>query len=277
MENKARHQKLKAFFAKKIYLTPEEAHREIYKRWHDVDLKKKVRAFLKDDLPPMFDKSPKAILARAVASPNHEFFEFCRLAREAQLEAWYLEYNEDKFRAENFDKYYLGKMVFHHGVGKKGGEKRDVLKIVDFDLAEGKTIKNIPTLWGGNLVDFHHDVFARSSQTTYYADCSDWIRRQGGKGSEFYTSYLALFVCFGVLFENFLLEDEQLIDEMFIPAYERLQKEFGLSPIVVPLSSFEREYDEYWRYYPGNLSDEALKISQSFPERNKIFGSNVVE
>jgi hypothetical protein len=172
-----------------------------------------------------------------------------------------LEYNEDKFRAENFDKYYLGKMVFYHGLGKKGGRKSDVLKVVNFDVAEGKNINTIQTLWGGNLVDFHHQLFKPFSYMAYYADCSSWIKRHGGKGSEFYASYLALFICFGVLFENFLLEDRQLIEEMFMPAYEQLQQEFGLAPIIVPLSSFEKEYDEYWRYYPGDLKDQAIRIS----------------
>ena len=267
MENKTEHQQLKLFFAERIYLTPEEARKEVYRRWSDTNLQKKVRAFLKNDLPPMFGESPKAVLARTVASPNHEFFEFCRLSQETRLEAWYLEYNEDKFRAENFDKYYLGKMVFYHGLGKKGGEKRDVLKIVNFDAVEGASIKNISTLWGENLVDFHHHLFRPLSQGVCYADCSSWIQRHGGKGSEFYASYLALFISFGVLFENFLLEDKQLIEEMFMPAYEKLQKEFGLAPIIVPLSSFEREYDDYWRYYPGDLKDQAVRISESFLQK----------
>lgn len=264
MENQANHQELKNFFKEKIYLTPEAARKEMYKRWNDAELQKKVRTFLKDDIPPMFGKAPKAVLARAIASPNHEFFEFCRLSQKTQLETWCLEYNDDKFRAENFDKYYLGKMVFYHGLGKNGGEKRDVLKIVNFDAAEGKSIKNISTLWGEDLVNFHHRLFEQFSDKVNYADCSNWIQRHGSKGSDFYASYLALFISFGVLFENFLLEDKQLIEEMFMPAYEKLQKEFGLAPIVVPLSSFEREYDEYWRYYSGGLRDDAVRISENF-------------
>jgi hypothetical protein len=245
---------LERFFCEKIYLTPSQASEEIFRRRNNPELLQKVRDYLKDELPACFQVAPKAILARVLASPNFEFFEFQKLARMANLEGWCLEYTHDKFRAENFDKYYLGKLCFNHGIGKKGGEKISTFKTIDFNQAEGKNIHTVTTLWDEGFVDFHHRILSMSTlKHANFEDASEWIIKKGKKSKVFYPYYLSLFICHGVLFENFLLEDKPLIEEMFMPALKIVYEKFGFYPLIVPLSPIEREYDLYWKQYPAEV------------------------
>lgn len=251
---------LEKYFSENIYLTPSEAHRELIRRRKDSILLREVVTFLKNGIPEVLQDFPKAILARTLTTPNHEFFEFHRLAQEAGLEGWCLEYSQDKFRAENFDKYYLGKLYFNGGVGKKGGQRLSTLRVVDFDNAEGKSIDSIETLWGESLVGFHHRLVEQvAPHEARFSDASQWVLQNGKKSDSFYPYYLALFLCHGVLFENFLLEDKPLIEKMFLPAIHILREKFNLFPLIVPLSPLEREYDLYWRQYPSFVKEVVLK------------------
>ena len=263
---------LERFLTDNIYLTPTQAREEISRRRNDLQLVNKATKYLKNKIPHALKDGPKAVLARVLASPNHEFFEFQRLAEEAGMEGWCLEYTNDKFRAENFDKYYLGKLFFKHGIGKKGGEKSSVLKVIDFDQAEGKLVCSLETLWGENFVDFHHRlVRATASEASNFEDAAWWIEENGKKTSLFYPYYLAMFICHGVLFENFLVDDKQLIDELFLPALDIVYREFGLYPLVVPLSPIESEYDLHWRQYPSEVESVAIeKIKREQDIRIKI-------
>jgi hypothetical protein len=252
---------LEKFLVEKIYVTPTQAARELEKRRANKELLREVMKFLEGKLPTTLQKSPKAVLARVLATPNFEYLEFLRLAQEAKMEPWCLEYTEDKFRAENFDKYYLGKLFFNYGIGKKGGEKLSAKKVIDFDAAEGKLIKNIETLWGENFVDFHHRlVCSVLPDGGHFEDASWWIDENGKKSSLFYPYYLALFLCHGVLFENFLLEDKPLIEDMFLPAVSTIFEKFQLYPLVVPLSCIEQEYDIHWRHYPSEVEGHCESI-----------------
>ena len=59
---------------KHIYTPLEEAKEEIWRRWNDKALRKKVEEFLGGDIPDLFKKKPCAVLARSVVSPNFELF-----------------------------------------------------------------------------------------------------------------------------------------------------------------------------------------------------------
>ncbi len=238
-------QKQQRFFNEEIYWTPGRAKKELAKRRKDAVLRKKVEQFLEGDIPEVFQRGAKAILARNILTPNYAFFAFRKLAAEVALEDWCLEYTEDIFRSENPDKYYLGNLHFYGGQGKRGGEKVWPQKILNLNAAEGKCIAHLRTVWGGSLVEFHHRL-AKEIIPEYrrYADVSDWVKRRGGKAKDFYPSYLALFLRHGILFENFLLADRPLVEELFLPALEVIRQTFGLRPLIVPLIPLEKE-EEY--------------------------------
>ena len=105
----------------KIYTPLSVAKKEIQRRWKDKKLRKKVEDFLGRDVPDELKKDPKAVLVRHIASPNNEFIRFLNLSELIGLKPKCMEYQHDKFRAENQDKYYLGKLFFFNGIGKKWG------------------------------------------------------------------------------------------------------------------------------------------------------------
>lgn len=64
-----------------IYVSLDEARAEIKRRWNDAELKKKIEAELGEKFIPPFQKNPRVVLNRQIASPiwNENF-----------LEKWYL-------------------------------------------------------------------------------------------------------------------------------------------------------------------------------------------
>ena len=59
-----------------IYSTHIIAKDELKNRWNDLNLKKEVELFLENDVPQFLQDSPKAYLARCIATPNFEFLKF---------------------------------------------------------------------------------------------------------------------------------------------------------------------------------------------------------
>jgi hypothetical protein len=58
-----------------MYTSIEEAKEEVWKRWNDADLRRRVMAFAAD-LPEVLLKEPKAIMFRQLATPNFELLRF---------------------------------------------------------------------------------------------------------------------------------------------------------------------------------------------------------
>jgi hypothetical protein len=58
-----------------IYTPIEEAKEEIWRRWNDPALQKKVPDYL-GSIPECFQREPRAVLFRNIASPDIEFHHF---------------------------------------------------------------------------------------------------------------------------------------------------------------------------------------------------------
>lgn len=236
-----------------IYTPIEEAKKEIWRRWNDKKLRKEVDKFLKNDVPDFLKNSPRAILARFILSPNFELFHFLELSKIVNLEPLCLEYSKDKFVAENIDKYYLCKLFFHNGIGKNGGNNISALKIVDLGHAEGKNICELTTIYKDNLTNFHHNLIhslnLESDIDSF--DISEYYKRNGGVANKYYIYFLSLFICYGILFENYLFDKIQIniTKNVVLPSYKKIYKMFGLKPLIVHLGPAGDEENLYWRYY----------------------------
>lgn len=207
-----------------IYTSLAIAKKEIHRRWNDKKLKKKVESFLKSDIPDVLTKSPRAVLSRHVSSPNFELLYFLDSSKKIGLKPLCLEYTKDKFVTKNWDKYYLGRMFFFEGTGKKGGSKITSLKVVDFDQYDGKKFSNIRTIWGESMIKFHHSLLCSKISSDNIFDMSCNYKRNGGRASEYYNYILSLFICHGVLFENFLLSDiyDDLTKNILLPSFKKV-------------------------------------------------------
>lgn len=250
-----------------IYTPLSVAKKEIKKRWKDKKLRKKVEDFLGGDVPDFLKKGPKAALVRDVASASHESMLFLNLAKQINIEPVFVEYSENKFVARNSNSYHLCRMFFYNGIGKKGGHKIDSKKVVNFNKEEGKKMRNMKTLCGTNFLDFHHKVLKKSIPGVKEKDICDfslWFNKHRKLSKYYYLHYLALFLVHGILFENFITNEEEkdFTLKKIIPSFYKLEKIFGIKPLVVPLAPIEDENEVYWWCYPYSVKkvvDKQLK------------------
>lgn len=239
-----------------------EAEKEIRRRWNDKELKKKVEKFLGGDVPEVFSDNPKAVLFRYIATPDFEYIRALKLARVLGLKLVYLEFLNDKFCTINLDKRTLGRMHFFRGKNHKGDcivSKKNV-----FDLAtnDGKPFKKIKTFSGENLVDFHYHLFEPYFKETETYDISKFAKKNGKNAKATYPFFLALFTCFGILFEAYDVakskEERKFFREVVGPAFEKIKKEIGVKPLIVRLYENGDENNIFWCCYPEFLK-KALK------------------
>lgn len=237
-----------------IYTTPEKAIEELKRRWDDDALKTKIENYFKGNIPKPFLKGPKRISASHVATPNWFMFNFYTKTKEMGLKPIVFEYLDDIFVTTNYDKASLGKMVFYHGRDVHGDMLTSSKHVIDLSgKNEKKRIRDIETVWGENLVDFHHRATNEFYEGIEVYDGSTWYHEMGKKSSEYYKYVFALYIRNGILFENFLLNnnfEKKFVEEVIMPAFEHVRKEFGMKPLIVPLIPRKEEDSKYWWCYP---------------------------
>jgi hypothetical protein len=243
-----------------IYTPLEEAKKELEKRWNDKELRGKVEKLLGGDIPKFFKDEPRVAYVRDIISPNNEFFYFWDTAKDTNIKPVLIEYSVGKFVAKNINKYHLCRMYFHHGVGKHGGNKIECTNVVNFNTMEGKKLKKIETLWGENFIDFHHDLLGKSAPEVNpddIVDFSRWFDKHKKMTKHWYLHYLALFVCYGILFENFILAngEKEFTEKKILPSLRALVKKLGVKPLIVPIAPVESENNLYWWLYPGHIKE----------------------
>jgi len=244
------------FDIKELYTPLSVAKKEIWRRWNDKELIKKVEDFLGGDIPKFLKKKPRVVLSRDIISPNKEFFYFLDLIKQVDdISPAFIEYLDGKFVARNFNKYHLCRMFFHNGIGKKRGDIMETLNVVNFNKEEGKKIKKVKTIFGEKLVSFHHNLLNDSIKGFNKKDIFDfskWFNCHRKKTKFYYLHYLALFLTHGILFDNFIASkgEEEFTNEKIIPSFKKLEEIFGIKPLVVPLTPVESEDDLYWWCYP---------------------------
>lgn len=244
------------------YTSLDEAKTEIWKRWNNQGLKKEVSDYL-GGTPVFFRNEPRAVLHRHVISPNYEYDRFLDLAMQVNLKPIGIEYTRDIFLTRNYDKLGLGKLGFFHGKNSKGESVVRYKKVIDLMNSEKKRFGDIQTVWGENLVDFHHRLARSHSEGIEVTDLSQWYISQGSSLLERYEKLLSFFVSYGVLFENFIFKEGHYEDsftkEIFYPAFMKNTQRFGVSPIIVSLLPISSEDEAYWTWYPDELESSIEK------------------
>ncbi len=250
-------------FNEVIYTNIEDAIAEINRRATDKELEKKVHEFLNGDIPKQFDTEFRAAIFRHLCTPNYELHRFINIVDALDWKPIFFTYEEDKFTSNNFTKYYLGKMAFHLGHGKKGGAKMEYRNIIDFNKSNGKKIKEVTTVWGNNLVDFHHTLFEKmfTGFNSHIFNASEWFHRNGGSAKDYYQKFLSLFIRNGILFENFMLDESEkdFTETVFLPSFFACWKMFGVKPLIVALEPTDIEGDHFWLSYPHHIKEKIEK------------------
>lgn len=246
-------------FSRFVYTPLDEALEELKKRQTDPTLHEFIQKELPVGAPLPMLTNPKAVMFRQVVTPNYEIRRFLDLIDMVEgLSPMFLEYAEDKFTDNNEWKYSLGKVGFYFGQGKKGGEKIERTRVIDFNSYRGKKLAEVKTLWGQSLIDFHHELFLEAYgggtlNNDSFFDGSDWFSQSGGQAIDYYKNFLALFVKNGVLFENFLLDTKEIdfTKNVFLPAFIKITQESGVKPLIVALEPTEIESAEFWMCHPA--------------------------
>lgn len=238
-----------------IYTPLAEAKEEIQRRWNDKDLKKKVEEFLGVDLPEAFKERPQAVLFRYIATPNFEYMKGKEVADQLGLDYLLMEFFSDKFCTINPDKRGLGRMNFFRCKDKKGNNVISKKNIFDLPKNDGKKFAEIITYSGEKLVNFHHQILKQCVVDSRSCDISDFAAKKGSNCKETYPYFMALFLCFGVLLEDYdlnLKEERSFVEKTVKPASKQITKIFGVKPLIVKLFD-ELEYDYYWNCYPESI------------------------
>jgi len=239
-----------------LYSPLPEAHKELMRRRQDAGLEKKISDLLGGNIPEPLQENPRAVLCRSVMSPNYEARHFTRLVEEfGRIAPLYMEYRGDKFASSNDSKLLLGKLHFFGGRGRRGGMKVDPFRIIDLPATDGKPLSSLRTVWGEGFVEFHHrffDTCYRKASSSFF-DSTAWLQSFGKTAETYYKSLLLLFVRHAILFENVLLNKQEIgfTTRVFLPAFLSIHQQLGLKPLIVPLEPTQTADNRFWLCYPG--------------------------
>jgi hypothetical protein len=242
-------------FNQVVYTSLPDAVRLLKERQKDKELIKKVEELLDGDIPESLKKMDLyAVNEEQIATPNYDTKRFVNLANEFCLKPVFSEYYDDKFSSNNAFKHSLGVIHLENGIYKNGESKLENITIVDFNKYNGKPIRDVQTLWSESLVDFHHrlfDVSGIKKENLIFHDDSSWLKRNGGKAEKYYEKEILLYICHGILFQNFLLNknESDFTKNIFLPALQNAINLTGLKPLIVPLTDIQNEEDLLWYFY----------------------------
>lgn len=251
-----------------VYTPLSDAVRLLEKRRGDPVLVAKVKKLLDDNIPKIFRNNKCAIMARQLATPNFENIRFISLAKEVGLHPIFLEYFDDKFTSVNKYKHSLGRLHVQNKIDKNGDRCVEKITIIDFGKADGKKLKEIKTLWGESLIDFHKKLFAFHKLNGFsFFEETDWYKKKNEKPIDFYVRFFLLITCFGILFENFLVlkgdTESEFTKNVILPALEKVINLTGVKPLIVPVEAIDLETDEFWYYHLPIVKEVVKKNKQN--------------
>ncbi len=243
-------------FNETVYTPMSEALRLLDERQKDPMLMAKIEKLLQGNIPEVLRKNKSAVLCRQVATPNHESRMFIDISKEYNLLPVFFEYLDDKFTSNNSYKHSLGQLQIQKSESAKDGSHYlEKTNIIDFNMQDGKKLKEVTTLWNEPLVDFHKNLFATygyDMKDLHFYDVSDWFNNNGQKAENYYVDFLTLFTCFGILFENFLSSPNSEGDftrNIVLPSIEKVVNLTGVKPLILPIGPLEIETDGLWFHH----------------------------
>lgn len=254
------------------YLTPAEAAKELLRRRELPQLNQRVYEYLKGDIPDQLSDScaPIACLFRNVFTPDYELDIFVKHAEAIGARPVLAEYTQDRFVAQNEDKYVLGKLLFYLNTDANGHVNMHGFKVINFNQEKGVRICDIKTLWGESLVEFHHRILQQwhPECMNNIVDMSDWTQRNGGRAIVYYNSVFALFIRHAILFDNYrdTGTEGEFFTRVFLPSIQRVAEYFGMQPLICPIHAPEDENNPKWWGYPPERMEYICNAARSYRE-----------
>ena len=252
-----------------FYTPLDEALELLRGRQANEKLRAAVADFHRPHPPDFLPNVPFAYWARHISTPNQEFALFASAVSATGLQPLCVEYTCDIFVSRNRDKYHLCRPCFE----VRPNHYRST-RITKFGQIEGQRLCDIKMANGMSLPAFHHALMrcAFPDYERHLRDCSHWFSAARRIGDS-YLHYLALFICYGILFENFLPDDPEerrFTRERMLPSFVKAVELFGVKPLIVPLLPRETENDKRWRSHPGALHPVAISLLHGNKRKGQI-------
>lgn len=244
----------KSLFYKTVYTPLSEAISLLEKRQNDSGFVFKVTKLLKGGVPEILNGRKCAIMARQIATPNNENKMFISIAADNNLHPIFIEYFEDKFTSNNKYKHSLGQICIQNKLDKNRSACVEKINIIDFNKYNGKKLNEVKTLWGEPLVDFHKKLFdLHNIKNVSFFNEIEWYDKNQEEAIDFYTNFFILVSCFGILFENFLIQKDDkeglFTKDVILPALEKAINLVGVKPLIVPIDALDLEVDDFWYHH----------------------------
>lgn len=248
-----------------VYTPLSDAIRLLEERQKNPEIMEKVEKLFKGKIPEILKNKKCAVIARQIATPNKENKMFLSVVKENELNPVFFEYFDDKFTSNNKYKHSLGQLSIQNGIDKNGNICIEKINIIDFNKYNGKKLKDVKTLWGEPLTDFHKKLFKLYNLKDF--DChdeSDWYKKNNINNVNLaYDNFMLLFVCFGILFENFLVSKNSEGDftkNVVLSSIEKVFNLTGLKPLIVPIETIDLETEDLWYYHLPIVKNDIKKI-----------------
>lgn len=240
-----------------IYTPFSQLEKEIERRSNDHALVERVRLFWKEHPFPYSFEGPRAIFNREIITPNREMQYFMDLVSSLNMEPLLLEYPAGKFVNKNKNKYFLCKLLFSKEKATMFDDTKATCRVVDFNIWEGKPLSDVKTIWGDSLIETHRELLESvyPSVSKNIVNITDWFNTTRHITEYYYLYFMSLFICDGVLFENFMLSDEserEFFFEKILPSFRKATEIFGVKPLIFPLLPIEHEKDPFWYSHDHN-------------------------
>lgn len=245
--------------AEDMYTPLSIAKEEIWRRWNDKELMKRVEDFV-GEVPSVFKDKPKAVIFRNIATPNFELQIAQEYAYLLGLDLVVVEYTADKFCTRNRDKLHLGKMMFFDNKCKSQVIAKE--NIISIKEQDNKCFRDIDTIWGENLVLFHHRIFKKAGfEKVEFFDAAI-LKEKGLSPYEIYLEILGFCIGNAVLLENFLIKadkgEAKFTEQIIIPAFTEVMNKAGHKPLIIPLLGCDGEGNICWQYYPDKIKESMM-------------------
>jgi len=254
----------KNLFNNTVYTKLSDAVKILEERQKDKKLKAKIEKLLENDIPEPFCFIDKyAVNGKQIATPNFDVRFFLNLVNEEKLKPLFWEFYDDKFTSNNPFKYSLGKLIIFEKIKSKIIKRR--INIIDFNKYDGKKLRDIKTIWGESLINFHKRLFnfyGYNTKKLLFYDGSYWLNKHGKEASSFYEKDLLLYVYHGILFENYILngKEGEFTKNIFLKSFLNVQEITGCKPLIVPIPPMDKdiEEDEIWFSYDEKIKNYNL-------------------
>lgn len=240
--------------------TPLEIAREkIQERWTNLALRTEVERTLGQHFWQEMLRCPRGVMWRCLPSPDNGFTFFYQASHWLGIKPLLPEYTGDKFVHFNSEKHGLARLRLTLPDGTLA-----TCDILDWQSAHGKALSEVILKTGETLADFHHGLFSVAGFVIERAELSEWFSSRRPP-LNYYFYYLSHFIAHGVLFEAVFEgedpRDDQFTHEIIYPNLERIEREFGLKPLIVQLYPPDQrpEEDFYWWSYPPHVNEYLVK------------------